>query len=99
MSRPPINDTAVMMAAVHILTSAYGHDENVFFPSVKNRARDAAMDDCARLAWALKEAVERAAPGSAELVPFVRSPKLRPVPWDSAPAGESEPKTPAASDK
>lgn len=94
-----INPTAVMMAATHLLTATYGEDPEVWTPSIINRKRDAALDDCARMAWALKEAVEKMAPDQPHVEHFKRSPKFRPVPWDAAESAPgSDPKTLAAHD-
>jgi len=72
MSRPPINDTAIMMAATHLLTALYGEDPNVWVPTIQNRARNAALDDCARIAWALSESVTKMAPDQIGTLHFKR---------------------------
>jgi hypothetical protein len=82
MSRAPISEQAVLMAAVHLLTARYGDDEDVVNPICRNptHMQDYALQDCARLAWRLAGAVRAEAPEDAgHVVPFKATPKPRPA--------------------
>ena len=78
----PINKTAVLMAAVHIFTQSTRENDSVWFPTVENRSRDAAMDEAARMAWSLAETVERFAPEPGKDNGYRRAPSFRPAPWE-----------------
>lgn len=97
MSKPPINETAVLMATAHLFTSRCKADDDAWIPFKENRARELTLDECAQMAWAMACAVRKFNPESGTVLPFANAPRMRPAPWDRPEL--ADPKTLAANDK